>query len=272
IWFSLLSTLIVIPIGILYGSKYLKGMPFEGLAKPYLCFVLSINFLHPLGTALSCFFIAQAKTRLVLVSTIGSQILKVTLAYFTIPVLAAQNPLWGLYGGAMTTFLAQGSFCAVLLWAFLRPKRAKIYNSHDWKLKPRLFWQSIHPGALRATNKILSWLCGASLSYLMISKTETHIAAFSVGAVIFSFLPFLSDAVCQTQTVIVSQLLGAKKYFDLFKALIPGTLWTCVAIALFAIPFLLFPQFIFEHLFPTISLPAQMVRMVFLGLWLSFAF
>jgi Na+-driven multidrug efflux pump len=106
----------------------------------------------------------------------------------------------------------------------------------------------------------------------MISKTETHIAAFSVGAVIFSFLPFLSDAVCQTQTVIISQLLGAKKYFDLFKALIPGTLWTSVAIALFAIPFLLFPQFTFEYLFPTISLPAQTVRMVFLGLWLSFAF
>lgn len=272
IWFSLLSTVLIVPIGILYGSKYLKGMPFEGIAKPYLRLILSINFLYPLGTALSCFFIAQAKTRLVFLSTIGSQILKVTLAYFTIPALAVKNPLWGLYGGALTTLLAQGSFCAVLLWAFLHPERAKIYNSHDWKLRPRLFWQSVHPGALRATNKILSGLCGASISYLMNSKTETHIAAFSIGAVIFSFLPFLSDAVCQTQTVIVSQLVGAKKYFDLFKALKPGFFWTSCAIAFFAIPFLLFPQFTFEHLFPKISLPPQMVRTIFFGLWLSFAF
>lgn len=272
IWFSLLSTILVTPIGILYGYKYLKGMPFEGLAKPYLCFVLLINFLYPLGIALSCFFIAQAKTRLVLFSTIGSQILKVTLAYFTIPSLTTKNPLWGLYGGAITTFLAQGTFCSILLWAFLHPRRAKIYNSHDWKFRPRLFWQSIYPGTLRAINKILNGLCWASISYLMITKTETHIAAFSVGAVIFSFLPFLSDAVCQTQTVIISRLVGAKKYFDLIKALKPGTLWTSLALALFTIPFLLFPQFTFEYLFPTILLNPQMVRTIFWGLWFSFAF
>ncbi len=272
VWFSLLSIAVVVPVGALYGSYYLKGMPFESIAKPYLYSVLFINFFYPMGTALSCFYIAQGKTKLVLFSTIGSQLLKVCLAYFFIPILTSKNPLWGLYGAAASTFLAQGLFVAVLFGVFLRPKLTEIYSSRNCRFSPKLFWNCVHPGLLRASNKILSALCGASIAHLMVSKTALHLLTFSIGGVIFFFLPFLSDAICQTQTVIVSQVVGSKNFPALFKAFKSGFLWCSIWIALFGIPLLMFPETTFHILFPKIELAPHLIQPIFWGIWISFAF
>ncbi|MBX7066259.1 MAG: hypothetical protein K1X28_03405 [Parachlamydiales bacterium] len=272
IWFSILSICIVVPAGLIYGTAYLKGMPFEEIATPYLFWILLINFLYPLGTALSCFYIAQGKTRLVLFSSISAQVLKVGLAYLIIPALAQISPLWGLYGGVISTFLAQSLFVLVLFGVFLRDKYAKLYDSRNFGFRLKLFLSCVHPGLLRASNRILNTLCWTSITHMIITKTEAHLLVFSIGGVIFLFLPFLSDAICQAQTVIVSRLVGAKNFSALLGALRPGFICSTVCIGIFGIPLLLFPGITLEVLFPKISLDPEMIRPVFAGLWASFAF
>lgn len=270
IWFSLFSICIVLPLGSLYGDYYLRGMPFESIAKPYLHFILLINFLYPLGTTLSCFYIAQGKTRLVLFSTIGSQLLKILVAYWLIPSLSQKSPLMGLYGAAISTFIAHAFFFCVLFFKFLQPKFANQYDSYNFRFQPKLFWQNIHPGLLRASNKILNSFCGASIVHLMISKTELHRLVFSIGGVIFLFLPFLSEAICQTQTVIVSRIIGAKNFSALFEASKPALVVFLICIALFGIPLLLFPLSIFKLLFSKVVLDPTLVKQIFLGIWVCF--
>jgi Na+-driven multidrug efflux pump len=272
IWFSLLSTLITVPVGMVYGNYYLNGMSVKEIALPYLTFLLFINFLYPLGAALSCFYIGQGKTLLVLFSTIASQLVKIALAYALIPSWGSQSPTLGLLGAAISTFVAQASFCLALFWVFTHRKHAEKYQSRTWRFQPKLFWENIHPGLLRAINRILNVTCWTSIAHLMALKGEMYLLNLSIGGAIFLFLPFLSDATCQTQTVIVSRILGAKQYFQLWGAFRLGTLWSLAFIALVSIPLLVFPLPIYQYLFPNIHLEPAMVRQVFLGLWTSFVF
>lgn len=84
IWFSFLSLIITIPFNLLYGKFYFQRADIHDLTMPYFHFLVCINFLYPLGATLSCFYLGQGKTRLILFGTIGSQILKLVLAYLLI--------------------------------------------------------------------------------------------------------------------------------------------------------------------------------------------
>ncbi|MBU6384035.1 MAG: hypothetical protein KGR16_06955 [Verrucomicrobia bacterium] len=271
IWFALLSTLIVVPIGSLYGMYYLKGTLFHNIVKPYLHLILLINGLYPLGAALSCFYIAQEKTKLVLFSSICTQLLKILFAYLLIPAFAHINPVWGLYGGVISTFLSQVFFIVVLLIGFLSAKNAAQYDTRQFRLQWNLFWKCIHPGLLRAFSRISTTICWASIAYLMVSKTETHILMYSTGAVVFLFLPFLGDALCQTQIVMVAHLLGAKREAALRAAFRPGTICAYICMGIVAIPLLVMPHVTFAHLFPKISMGSWAIRSLFAGVWVSFA-
>jgi len=65
IWFSLLSMIVTVPASLIYGKYYLQGTSFEALATPYFHFIIGINFLYPLGAALSCFYLGRGKTKMV---------------------------------------------------------------------------------------------------------------------------------------------------------------------------------------------------------------
>lgn len=272
IWFAILSTFVVYPVGITYGALYLKGMPFEQIAFSYLHFILLINFLHPLGIALSCFYIAQGKTYLVFFSSITAQLVKLLLAYLLIPKLVQINPLWGLYGGGVSTFLAQSLFVLVLFFGFMKSKNADLCDSRNFLFRPKLFWKCVKPGLLRGLNRILGTICWASIAHLMSVKTEMHLLVFSIGGVVFLFLPFLSDAICQAQTVIVSRLIGERNYAGLLEAFRPALICASVSIFLCSFPMVLFPEKTFAILFPNIHLDAHVIRLVSLGLWIDFAF
>ena len=212
LWFSTLSMLITVPLGIWYGNFYFHNTSLQDVVMPYYYFLISINFLYPLGATLSCFFLGQGKTRLVLALTLVSQIVKLVFAYLFIFGWEGLIPEWGLMGGALSTFLAQAGYCFILLAVFLNRKHAKIFHTWDWSFKPQLFWECIHPGFLRALNRILNFTSWASIAHLMTAKGGDYLLVLSVGGTLFLFLPFLGDAICQAQTTVVSHILGARNY------------------------------------------------------------
>lgn len=271
-WFSILSSLITIPIGIIYGNIYFKGTAIEEVVMPYYYFLISINFLYPLGTALSCFYIGQGKTRLVVCATLISQIVKLFIAYVLILGINDVLPPLGIMGGAWSTLIAQGGFCLGLLSVFLNSKHANLFNTRDWKFRPRLFWECIQPGLLRAMNRILGVSCWSSIAYLMSSKGGDYLLNFSIGGTLFLFLPFLGEAICQAQTTVVSQMLGAKQYQLLDKAFRTGTIVVVIAISLVGIPLVLFPEITFSYLFSKISMSESQISRAFFGVWISFIF
>lgn len=272
IWFSFLSMFITLPLGLAYGNYFLAQTPLREAALPYFHFLNSINFIHPLGTALSCFYLGQGKTRFVLFATIGSQILKILLAIPFILGWSPWIPSFGLLGGAISTLIAQGGYCLILFFVFFYSKNGERCNSKVWKLQPKLFWNCIQPGLLRAGNRILSVTCWASTAHLMAAKGEDYLIILSIGGVLSLFLPFLGDTICQAQTIVISQILGARKYNLLGKAFFSGVFWAIIFIVLTSIFLVVFSMFTFEYLFPNIALDPMIVQQVFLGVWISFAF
>jgi multidrug resistance protein, MATE family len=271
IWFSLLSMLITLPISYLYGINYLRGTELEGIAMPYFCFLISINFLYPLASTLSCFYLGLGKTRLVVMVNVGTQVLKLCLAYLLIFGWGDLLPSLGLYGGALSTLIAQASCCLVLFGVFLNKKHAQIYNSRAWLLRLSLFWQCLQPGLLRAMNRIVTFTCWAAIARLMTAQGGDFLLILSVGGAIFLFIPFFADAVCQTSVTIVSQIIGAEQDNLLGNAMRSGAILVAVATAFLAIPFLLFPMETFAYLFPKLTLSETQIRALFLGLWLCSA-
>jgi len=271
IWFSILSMALTVPASLIYGDSYFAGSVIKDTVMPYYYVLVSINFLYPLSTALSCYYLGQGKTYLVLFSTIGSQLLKLIFAcLFIFGIEGLFSPL-GLMGGAYSTVLAQGGFCILMMMCFINSKHAEMLRNREWQFNLSLFWQAINPGILRAFNRILTFTCWAAIAYLMSSRGEDYLLVLSIGGTLFLFLPFVADTICQTEITLVSHILGARNFQSLDKAYRSGMIIVAVFIALFSIPFVLFPTLTYSLLFPETDLSETMIRSIFLGVWLSFA-
>lgn len=266
IWFSLLSMFVMVPLGMLYGKFYFHDTPIEQCGLPYFYSLLFINFLFPLGITLSSFYLGQRKTRLILLVSFICQALKIGLAYLFI------FNGFGLMGGLISTAISQGIFCIFLLSCFLHSRNHTLYQSRNWSFKPKLFWECIRHGFMRSITCILNFSSWAAISYVMTAKGGDYLLYLSIGGTLFIFLPFLFDAICLSQTTIVSQIVGAKKYLSLKSAFRSGLTLVSLMIAITSIPLLVCPIPVFHFLFPKIGLDPSIIRILFFGVWLSFVF
>ncbi|MFI5343386.1 MAG: MATE family efflux transporter, partial [Chlamydiales bacterium] len=272
IWFSLLSMLLTVPCSLLYGNWYFRGMEIETAALSYFYIFTAFSFLYPLGASLSCFFLGMGKIRLVLLATLADQGIKILLCYLFIFGINPWIPPQGLLGGVMSNLVAQALLCLVFGVIFLQKKNRDIYHSHHWKFRIPLFWSSIKPGLFRALNRLFSFGSWLMIARLMNAKGGDHLLFISLGGTLTLFIPFLFEAIYQSQTIVVSQLLGANKIASLFKAARSGLILVGAIIILVSFPFLGFSSFTFERLFPDIFLDPASIRMVFFGVWLWFAY
>lgn len=266
IWFSMLSMVVMVPLGMLYGKFYFHGTAIEQCGLSYFYSLLFINFLFPLGITLSSFYLGQRKTKLILLTSFVCQTIKVALAYLLI------FNGFGLMGGLISTAISQGAFCIFLLSCFLHSKNNKLYQSRNWNFKPKLFWECIRHGFMRSITCILNFGSWSAISYVMTAKGGDYLLYLSIGGALFIVLPFFSDAICMSQTTIVSQIVGAKKYLSLKSAFRSGLTLVSLIIAITSIPLLVCPIPVFHFLFPKIVLDPSIIRMLFLGVWLSFVF
>lgn len=270
IWFSLFSSLVIIPVNFLIGDLYFQEGAIRHLALPYFHLTIGMIFLHPLGAALACFFLGQGKTRLLLFATIGSQTLKIAASYLFI--FGKWNfPALGLLGGAWGSLVAQGSFCLFLFSVFMNKKNRLCFNTSQWKFRWKLFKDCIYPGCLRALNRVITLSCWAITARLTIAQGEDYALALSLGGTLFFFLPCFGDALCQAQVTIVSQYVGAGKYTGLKPAARVGYFMALLISVLGAVPLLLFPEFIFRSLFPTLILNPEFIQELLFGAFCSFS-
>lgn len=272
IWFSIFSMLITVPGTLIFAEFYFQGTTVNGIVRPYLYFLTSINFLFPLTSALSCFYLGRGRTQILIWGTLGAQSVKLLLAYLFIFGWEEVFTGFGLLGGVISTCIAQTAFCTLLILVFLNKKNRETFHSHEWRFQPKQFWYYIQPGLLRAFNRILNFTSWSAIAYLMVSKGGDYLLVMSIGGTYFIFLPFIGDALSQTQITIVSQLIGAKKYYLLNEAFHSGVLLFLFFAVLFGIPLLVFPETIYHFLFPNVQLTQENIASVSFGVWLSFVF
>lgn len=271
IWFSLLSAALTVPCGLLYGHLYFQSSELQDVVFPYYTFLLVISFLYPLGAALTSFYLGLGKTFLVLSANIGFQILRVLLCYSFIFGIEGWITPFGIYGGPISSLIAQSGFCLLLMVVFLQKKYHEIYRSRDWHFKFKLFSDCLSPCTLRGINRLLCFASWASIAHLISSKGGDYLIVLSIGGTVFLLLPFLAEAICEAQITVVSQILGNKDYHLLNRAFISGTVLVMIIVAIFAIPLLIFPTEILHQLFPGVLFDDVTTHRIFFGMWVSFA-
>jgi MATE family multidrug resistance protein len=272
IWFAVLSMGLTVPFNILFGSYYFQDTTVEDIVWPYFYLLTFISFLFPLGTVLTSYYLGLGKTRLVLFTSIISQIIKLGVTYLLIFGWGSIIPGLGLMGGAIGTLIAQGLYCLILFLPFIYSKNANAYATRSWRLQPRLFLSCTYPGIVRSIGRLSMLLSWASISRLMAAKGGNYLLILSIGGSLFLFLPFLSDAICQALVTLLSNNIGAKNYHKLKGILQTGLVFLGLILAILAIPFLLFPSTTYHYFFPTIPLSEESIRLAFLGIWTSFVF
>lgn len=272
IWFSLLSVFITIPFSLIYGTLYFQSTAIEDSVFFYFVFMMSLNFLYPLGTCLSGFYVGRGRPGFILLITLIADVFNILLAYVFIFGVADWFPSLGLVGGALATLIAQTLFCVFLLSNFLSKKHAVVYGTHDWRFKPKLFLECIYPGFFRALQGMSIYICWSLIGYVMISRGGDYLLIWSLGSAIGLFLPFIGTAMYQALTTIASNILGASQEKFLGRLAYSGFWVISLIIMLMAIPLLLFPVETCHLLFPRIDINPTAVTHAFLGLWLSFSF
>ena len=263
IWFSLLSSIVVIPAGIVIGNIYFHGSPISQLALPYLYFYLIINFIFPLKATLTGFYLGIGKASWVAFWAIGSNFLQISLNFVLIP-------RFGLMGAAFSAGVIQLSFCLFLFLHFTSSRRNQEFKTRHWQYRPTLLWSIIKPGFHRASFQIVQTSNWVLISYFLTRMGSLHNAVLVVGTTLFYFYVCFPEAMQISMMNWNSRFIGAKLYHLIQKSLRTAAGFIFLLSIPFIIPLLIFPETVFPLLFPKIVLEPTQIRWIFGFLWVCF--
>jgi MATE family multidrug resistance protein len=270
IWFSLLSMLVTVPLSLAAMKIFFSGTSIEGEVLPFFLILTFCNFLFPLGTALSSFYLGRQKLKLVFLLTVATQLLNAGL---DLGLIFGINP-WilplGLKGAALGTVISQGLFCLVLFIFFLTPPNRSIYGTSRWLLELKTFWRYLTPAAPRAFGRIALLTSWAASSYVMTAKGGEHLLVLSIGGTVSLFLAFIGEGVLQAMVVLVSNAMGAKDDLGIKRYVRNGCLFLIIVSGMLAVPLACFPDSVLSlfSLGEGVNQPIiERLRETLLGVW-----
>ncbi len=243
IWFSVLSTLVVIPLGFSVEWILFKNTSISNSESNYFKLLCVFNFLFPLTNALSAFYFGRGILKPIVFLTLFSCILNVVLDLVLIFGWDFIPPL-GTTGAALGKVISQAVLCLNLALLFLSKTNREKFGTNLWKFSPRLFWHYIRPGLHRALGAFPALGDWVLVSRFMSLKSEQHLLVFSIGSTVFYFLAFIGDGLFQTMVTVASNLMGKKEYSKLWSSFFSGFILLVVFGLCLVIPFFLFPQII----------------------------
>jgi MATE family multidrug resistance protein len=247
IWFSVISAIVFIPVG-LWGGKLFLPEKYYQYGLSYFKILMFFGPLFPCVAALSSFYIGQGKVKLVTVSTIAANMINIVLAYVFIFGAGTIIPGMGAAGAALASSSAIFIQAIILFWVFLQKKYRLHYNTGQYRFIFKKFWSCLKVGVPNAAGYLIEMTAWACLLQMMVRKDSEHIMVLAIGQAIFLLLAFTTDGLQKSIVTIASNIIGSKK-LELLPTLIKSAVKLHGIMALcFSIPLIFFPA-ILVHLF-----------------------
>ena len=241
IWFSLLTTLVIAPVGLVAGYYYFSDTVVSVPATIYFNCLIFCNFLFPLAAALSSFFIGLGRTLFIVWATIFSQLINIPLNYF----LLFSTPL-GILGVAMGTAVSQAILCAILFREFLAKKNQLMFGTAAYAFDPKLFWEIFKVGLPSALGKLMYSMSWAFIGYVMLSKGGIYLVVLTTGSTAILLFSFIHEGFAKIIITVSAHLLGANQAKQI-PAMIKSALSVpCIISLILIVPFLLYPELFFS--------------------------
>lgn len=242
IWLSLLSMIVTLPFSHFVTPFFFHGKVVQDLADTYFQVMMVVNFLFPLATALSSYFIGQGKMRVIFLTTLISHGLNIGLDYLFIFGFGSIIPEMGIFGAALATGIAQTLFCIILFCFFLRKRDRKVYGTNQYKFNWDSFWMQLRVGLPRAIARVIILTAWVMTARVMILQGGDHLIVLSVGGSLILLFTFVNDGMCQGMITIASNLMGSKNYSKIWTLLRSGFAFLLITTFLLAVPYLFFPE------------------------------
>lgn len=112
IWFSLISMLVTLPLGSAVQSFFFNGSSIQAEGHRYFNWMMGLNFLFPLESALVCFYLGLGKNKIVICTYLVGQGLHLLLDGLLIYGIDGLIPSMGVMGAAVATLVSQGETVA----------------------------------------------------------------------------------------------------------------------------------------------------------------
>lgn len=138
LYFSLMSGVLFVLLAF-FAGPWVIAERYEALGVPYFKWVMLMGMFFPMIGALSGFFVAQGKTRMVLTIAVVSNALNVALDYLFIFGVERVIPSMGIKGAAIATGTSQAIAVLAYLILFLKPLHRREHGTGDVAFKPSLF-------------------------------------------------------------------------------------------------------------------------------------
>ena len=202
LWFSLMTSIFFLPLGIWGSHLIYKDSAFENMATQYFSWVVSFGPVFSLYSALAAFYIGRGKTALVTNLSLFANLINALLDYGMIFGVEGIFPKMGVLGAAIATCVGQSIQAGILLFLFLRSSNRKNYGTGNWQLNIPLFQKCLRIGAPPAIFYSIETYGWAIFYEMMASLGGTHITVSGICNSMFILLSFFADGLSKGASVI----------------------------------------------------------------------
>jgi len=272
IWLSLLTLALTLPLGLFTGKLFFQGTIVEKIGFPYFSCLMFGNFLFPLAAGLGAFFAGQGRTKTITISLAIAHVIQIVLDRVLIFGIEGLLPPQGAFGAAISTLSAQGLYCSLLLFLFLRRKERSLHGTDRWRLQPKLLKECIYLGTPRALAKMLILAAWAGSVAILTHLGGDYLLAFSLGTSLYTFFSCLNEGLGQGLITVASFYLGGKQQQYIRQIAKPALVMLAGILAFLALFLIFFPQLLITTFFPH-KLSAQQISILVYscyGLWFFF--
>ncbi len=242
IWFSVLSSLITLPLSALVSHFYFKDTSIHHAGTEYFNILAKGNFLFPLSISLSSFYLGRGKTARVTFLMLTSYALNLVFSWFFIFGIPNILPALGIKGAALAKCCSLSFLSCSFLASFLSRENRRVYNTGHWRFSPPMLWHCIRPGLVRAFGYLSSKAWWAGITYLMIKKGNTYLDVLTIGGTIITFLTFIASGIYRSILTICSNLLGSNNYEEIWKLCRSFMIYTGMIAVILLAPLIVFPN------------------------------
>lgn len=272
VWGSFLISLVIIPIGLLTNHFYFSKTPIQILGSQYFLVMVMGNCLFPLGAAFAGFQAGIGKTKLLIISSVVSNICNLILNYILILGIQGLIPSLGVIGSAIGTLISQGIYCLILFASFIHHKDSSSYQNKKWHLSLPLFLKLIRVGIPSAISRFLNLLYW-SLAVKILSNLEgDYLLVLSYGATLWFPISAVAEALGKGVLSLFSFFLGANNIPFFWKTLRSALLIFFIIFFLLGIPLVFFSEPLINTILQANLSPKslQLLKMASIWLWIYF--
>lgn len=252
IWLGIASVFFFVPMAIWFGPLVYGTSAETVLQRGYLFWMLLFGPSFALYGAISGFFIAQGRVRLITVVALSTNCINALLDRVLIFGVEGWIPSFGIEGAAIATSLSQVIQVIALGTVFLSKNNRVNYGTVNWRFSFKPFWNCLKigvPSAVFVFLEIMAW----AMYYGMLNYAGNHY--ITIGGICQNLLIlfyFFCDGLSKGATTIVGNLIGAGK-----QHLVSKVIWSGVQINFFFFVGLFLFVFFFQDDLASLFLPFE---------------